>query len=208
MQELQTNLNSMTRAVFLDRDGVINRKPPEGEYVTRWQDFNVLPGVVEGIAQLKQAGFCVIVVTNQRCVAKGLMSAAELEQMHRRMCDLLARGGATIDGIYYCPHEMEPPCNCRKPAPGMLLEAARSRGIELSASWMIGDSDVDIEAGRNAGCRTAFLLATNETVGEPGRSSTSAGRADIVATSILDVISEILHCEGGASTLTTDRTAT
>jgi D-glycero-D-manno-heptose 1,7-bisphosphate phosphatase len=198
----------MTRAVFLDRDGVINRTPPEGDYVTRWEDFHILPGVVEGIAQLKQAGFCVIVVTNQRCVAKGLMSVTELEQMHRRMSDLLARGGATLDGIYYCPHDMEPPCNCRKPAPGMLLDAARSRGIELSASWMIGDSDSDIEAGKNAGCKTALLLATNETVGKPGRSGTSAGRADLVATSILDAISEILHCEGAAaSSLNTDRAA-
>jgi D-glycero-D-manno-heptose 1,7-bisphosphate phosphatase len=198
----------MTRAVFLDRDGVINRKAPEGDYVTRWEDFHILPGVVEGIAQLKQAGFCVIVVTNQRCVAKGLMSMAELEQMHRRMSDLLALGGATIDGIYYCPHDMEPPCDCRKPAPGMLLDAARSRDIELSASWMIGDSDVDIEAGRNAGCKTALLLPTNETAGEPGCAGTRAGRADVVATSILGAISEILHCERLPAPLTTDRAAT
>jgi histidinol-phosphate phosphatase family protein len=198
----------MTRAVFLDRDGVINQKPAEGEYVTRWEDFHILPGVVEGIARLKQAGFCVIVVTNQRCIAKGLMSVAELQKMHERMSDLLTRGGAAIDGIYYCPHEMEPPCNCRKPAPGMLLDAAREHGIELPASWMIGDSNIDIEAGRNAGCRTAFLLATNETAGEPGRAGTKAKRADIVAPSILNAISEILQWERAASPITTDRAAT
>jgi D-glycero-D-manno-heptose 1,7-bisphosphate phosphatase len=94
----------MTRAIFLDRDGVINRKPPEGQYVTSWEDFHILPGVVEGIAQLNRAGFSVIVVTNQRCIAKGLLTAAELDQMHQRMSDCLARAGATIDGIYYCPH--------------------------------------------------------------------------------------------------------
>ena len=77
--------------------------------------------------------------------------------MHQRMSDLLARGGANIDGIYYCPHEIEPPCDCRKPAPGMLLGAARAHGIDLPASWMIGDSDIDIEAGRNAGCKTGFF---------------------------------------------------
>jgi histidinol-phosphate phosphatase family protein len=189
----------MTRAVFLDRDGIINRKPPEGRYVIRWEDFHILPGVVEGIALLNRAGFCVIVVTNQRCIAKGLMTVADLEKMHRRMSDFLARAGATIDGIYYCPHEMEPSCSCRKPAPGMLLEAARSRGIELPASWMIGDSDIDVEAGRNAGCKTARLLATNETFDEPGRYSATPSYADIVAPSLLDAVRQILHSEGAAT---------
>ena len=154
----------MIKAVFLDRDGVINRKPPEGQYVTRWEDFHILPGVVEGIVLLNRAGFCVIVVTNQRCIAKGLVTVADLEKMHQRMSDSLARDGAVIDAIYYCPHEMEPPCSCRKPAPGMLLDAARSRGIELPASWVIGDSDIDVEAGRNAGCKTVRLSAINENV--------------------------------------------
>ena len=148
----------MTKGVFLDRDGVINRKPPEGDYVTRWEDFQILPGVTEGIAQLNRAGFRVIVVTNQRCIAKGLITVAELELMHERMLHLLAQAGATISAIYYCPHETEPVCQCRKPAPGMLLEAAREHGIDLGASWMIGDSESDIKAGKNAGCKTARLL--------------------------------------------------
>lgn len=199
----------MTRAVFFDRDGVINQKPSEGEYVTRWEDFHILPGVVEGITLLKKAGFCVLVVTNQRCIAKGLMSVAELEKMHQRMSDLLERAGAAIDGVYYCPHEMEPPCNCRKPAPGMLVDAARLRGIELAASWMIGDSDIDVEAGINAGCKTVRLLATGEAVDEPGRSRASARQADIVASSLLDAIAQILHGEGvAAGSFTTDRAAT
>jgi D-glycero-D-manno-heptose 1,7-bisphosphate phosphatase len=189
----------MTRAVFLDRDGVINRKPPEGLYVTRWEDFHILPGVVEGVALLNRAGFCVIVVTNQRCIAKGLMTVAELEKMHQRMSEVLARDGANIDGIYYCPHELEPSCNCRKPAPGMLLDAARSRGIELGASWMIGDSDIDMEAGKNAGCRTARLRATSETVDEPRRCCARPSYADIFAPSLLDAIRQILHWERAAA---------
>jgi D-glycero-D-manno-heptose 1,7-bisphosphate phosphatase len=188
----------LTRAVFLDRDGVINRKAPEGRYVTRWEDFQVLPGVVEGITLLNQAGFCVIVVTNQRCIAKGLMTVADLEKMHQRMSDFLARAGATIDAIHYCPHEVEQSCNCRKPAPGMLLDAASSRGIELPASWVIGDSDTDVEAGKNAGCKTARLLATKETVDEPGRRGTTRNYADIVAPSLLDAIRQILHWERAA----------
>ncbi len=185
--------------MFLDRDGVINRKGPEGRYVTRWEDFHVLPGVVEGITLLNRAGFYVIVVTNQRCIAKGLMTVADLEKMHQRMSALLARAGATIDSIYYCSHEVEQFCNCRKPAPGMLLEAARSRGVDLQASWMIGDSDIDVEAGKNAGCKTVRLLATRENVAESGRRGTKRNYADIIAPSLLDAVGQILHSEGAAA---------
>jgi D-glycero-D-manno-heptose 1,7-bisphosphate phosphatase len=185
----------MTRAVFLDRDGVINQKPQEGLYVTRWEDFHILPGVIESIALLNRADFRVIVVTNQRCIAKGLMTVADLEEMHRRMLDSLARAGATIDGVYYCPHEMEPFCDCRKPSPGMLLDAASSHGIDLQASWMIGDSDIDIEAGRNAGCKTVRLVATNEIADKAGRRGDTANGADIVAPSLLGAIRQILSEE-------------
>ena len=186
----------MTRAVFLDRDGVINRKPPDGDYVTRWEDFHILPGVAEGLALLNRASFSVIVVTNQRCIAKGLMSAAELEKMHERMTELLGKAGAIVDGTFYCPHEIEPACNCRKPAPGMLLNAARSHGIELSASWMIGDSEIDVEAGRNAGCKTVRLLPTNEALDKAGRLPGTPRQADIVAATLLDAIRQIFHREG------------
>lgn len=161
--------------------------------MTRWEDFHVLPGVVEAITLLNRAGFCVIVVTNQRCIAKGLMTVADLEKMHQRMSDFIAQAGAIIDAIHYCPHEVEQSCHCRKPAPGLLLDAASSRGIELPASWMIGDSDIDVEAGKNAGCKTARLLATNETVDEPGRSGATRNYADIVAPSLLEAIRQILH---------------
>src|SRR5689334_22943791 len=156
----------MTKAVFLDRDGVINQKAPNGQYVTRWEDFHLLPGVVEGIAQLNRAGLRVIVVTNQRCVARGLLTEMELNKLHRRMSEDLAEAGATIDAIYYCPHELEPSCDCRKPAPGMLLEAARFHCLDLAASWMIGDSDSDLQAGKNAGCRTVRLTRERQTVNE------------------------------------------
>jgi D-glycero-D-manno-heptose 1,7-bisphosphate phosphatase len=172
------------RAAFLDRDGVINRKAREGEYVTRWEEMQILPGAPEAIAQLNQAGFRVIVVSNQRCVAKGLITAADLEALHRRLCEVLATAGARIDAIYHCPHELQPPCLCRKPQPGMLLEAARAHHIDLTASWMIGDSDIDVEAGRNAGCKTARLLSGGET---------PKSNADVIAGSLREVIDQILH---------------
>jgi D-glycero-D-manno-heptose 1,7-bisphosphate phosphatase len=174
----------MSRAAFLDRDGVINRKPPEGDYVTRWEEFQFLPGVVEAIVLLNRADFRVIVVTNQRSVAKGLMTAGDLDSIHQRMCDTLAMNGATIDSVYYCPHELQPPCNCRKPQPGMLLSAAAAHGIDLTTSWMIGDSEVDVEAGRNAGCKTALLSSNGEA---------SGSNADVIAPSLVNAVRIILQ---------------
>lgn len=176
----------MSKAVFLDRDGVINRKPPQGSYITRWEEMQVLPDVPEGIGLLNKLGFRIIVVSNQRCVAKGLVTTAELDSIHQRMCEQLAAAGAKIDGVYYCPHEKKVRCNCRKPAPGMLLAAARKHRLDLTASWMIGDSEIDIEAGKNAGCKTARLLES-DTAGN--------GMADVVAPSLRDVIYQILRLE-------------
>jgi D-glycero-D-manno-heptose 1,7-bisphosphate phosphatase len=174
----------MHRAVFLDRDGVINRKAiTEGEYVTTWAKMQILPGVCEAISRLNRVGFKVIIVTNQRAIAKGLMTEAELESLHVDMCRYLAKSNAKIDGVYYCPHELEPPCNCRKPQPGMLLQAAKAHSIALSDSWMVGDSDKDVEAGRRAGCRTVRLVGSSPRVDH---------KADLVAPSLLDAIAKIL----------------
>lgn len=173
----------MNRAVFLDRDGVINRKAREGEYITRWEDVEILPGVAEAIAILNRAEFRVIVVTNQRCVAKGLITTADLDTLHQRLRDGLKNSGAVIDAVYYCPHEIEPKCRCRKPATGMLLDAAHDDEIDLSASWMIGDSKADVEAGRKAGCKTA-LIGTE--------ASLLSANASLIATSLLDAVQKIV----------------
>ena len=173
----------MKRAAFLDRDGVLNRKAPEGQYVTRWEEMEFLPGVHEAIRLLNRAGYFVVVVSNQRCVAKGLITTSELEAMHERMRDELATAGARVDAIYYCPHDFEPACNCRKPQPGMLLEAARRHDLNLSESWMIGDSEHDVEAGKRAGCKTARLVED----GAP-----TVGEADVAASSLLDSVHKLL----------------
>lgn len=174
----------MKKAAFLDRDGVINRKAPEGQYVTRWGDMEFLPGSCEGIRLLNDAGFLVIVVSNQRCVAKGLITTEELESMHARMCVEFHWAGATVDAVYYCPHDNQPPCGCRKPQPGMLLDAAGEHNIELGLSWMIGDSEHDVQAGQNAGCKTVQVVADGQ----------SASRsADLVAASLLDAVHKILQ---------------
>jgi D-glycero-D-manno-heptose 1,7-bisphosphate phosphatase len=177
----------MNKAAFLDRDGVVNRKAPGDGYITRFEEIDFLPGVAQAIALLNRSGYRVILVTNQRCVAKGLLTISELDSIHRRMCEVLAGAGATVDAVYYCPHELEPACPCRKPRPGLLLDAAREHGIALTESWMIGDSDADIDAGRNAGCRTARLLMNNQTINVD---------ADVAGLFLLEVVHDILQWDG------------
>lgn len=197
----------MARAVFLDRDGVINQKAPEGEYITRWEDFHILPGVVEAIALLNRADFRVIVVTNQRCIAKGLISPVELQRLHQRMTDRLSRAGAKLEAVYYCPHELEPVCRCRKPAAGMLLDAARDHDIELAESWMIGDSDIDIKTGKNAGCKTARLFTGNTIENERRNGRTVSSSADIVALSLRDAVHEMLRTVTAPASFSASRAA-
>ena len=148
---------TVRRAVFLDRDGVINRKAPEGQYVTAWEQVEFLPGVGEALRQLKQNGFLLIIVTNQSAVSRNELAVDVLESIHKRIVHHLAQESVTIDAIYYCPHDRNGNCQCRKPRPRMLLQAAEEHGINLQQSWMVGDAATDIEAGNAAGCRTVWL---------------------------------------------------
>ncbi len=145
------------RTVFLDRDGVLNEKMPEGQWVTRWADFHVLPGVPEAIAKLNRAGLRVIVVSNQRGIALGRFSSADVEAIHTAFQKLLTAQGAHVDAFYFCPHDRLE-CNCRKPLPG-LFEQARGEFPEIRAttSAVIGDSLPDIEFGRRLGMMTIFV---------------------------------------------------
>ena len=145
------------RTVFLDRDGVLNEKAPEGEYVWRWQNFRVLDGVPEAIARLNHADMRVVVVTNQRGVALGRYTMADVEALHSELQKLLAAHGARIDGFYVCPHGHED-CNCRKPLPGLFAQArADFPEIKAQTSVMIGDSRVDVEFGRRLGMKTILI---------------------------------------------------
>ena len=142
---------------FLDRDGVINRKAPEGEYITRWDQFEFLPRAVQGLRLLKCAGWLLIVVTNQRGVALGRMTAADLEDIHRKMRNELMAAGAGVDAIYSCPHDRGV-CHCRKPETGMFEQAQRDwPGIEWGASAVIGDSLSDMQAADRLSCRKVWI---------------------------------------------------
>jgi D-glycero-D-manno-heptose 1,7-bisphosphate phosphatase len=145
------------RTVFLDRDGVINQKAPEGEYVRSPGEVRVLPGVPESIARLNRAGLRTVVVSNQRGIAKGLYTAADVEAIHRAVQEMLLKHGARLDAFFYCPHDLNE-CQCRKPLPGMFEQAAKAfPGLRADASVMIGDSYSDVEFGRRLGMATILI---------------------------------------------------
>jgi len=143
-------------AVFLDRDGVINRRIPDG-YVTRLGEFEFLPDAIPGIRALSALGRPIIVVSNQAGVAKGLVAIRALELITTWFVDEIVAGGGRIDAVYYCPHAPSDKCECRKPKPGLLLRAAEDFGIDLGQSVLIGDTVSDAEAAANAGVRALLL---------------------------------------------------
>lgn len=186
MTDLPLHVVERTRFVFLDRDGVINRKMPEGAWVTTPAQFEMLEGVAAAIAVLNRRGVRVIVVTNQRGIAVGLYSEAELARIHACMQSLLADEGAQVDAIYYCPHDREA-CACRKPKPGMLLQAFKDfPGAGAANSLLIGDSLSDIEAGQAVGMPTVFIR------GDASTRASGAAKALSLATSSAASLAEFV----------------
>jgi D-glycero-D-manno-heptose 1,7-bisphosphate phosphatase len=170
------------RAAFVDRDGTINVRPRAHEYVTSEQEFRWLPGAAEGLARLARAGYLLAVVSNQRGVARGLIEPRVLTAIEERIQRGLEPYGCRIEAFRYCVHEQNEDCSCRKPKPGMILDLAKDLELDLPSSWMIGDADSDVLAGRAAGCRTV-LLRGNGAEGFDG-AGIDAGRADLVAPSL------------------------
>lgn len=153
--------------IFLDRDGVINFNMDEHPNA---DDFSLLPGVVNAIRKVNQSGYLAIVVTNQPMIAKGFLTFEELKKIHKKMETILGEAHAYLDGIYFCPHhpqkgfdgevvDLKVDCECRKPKAGMLFKAQEDFNIDLNKSWMIGDSERDIQAGKNAGCKTVLITS-------------------------------------------------
>ena len=180
------NLKNKQKAVFLDRDGTINKYVG---FLKNIEDFELLPGVSEAIKKINSSGYLAIVVTNQPVLARGEVTFEELECIHNKMETLLGREGAYIDGLYFCPHhpdkgfegeipELKIDCACRKPKPGMILEATNTYNIDIRNSWMIGDGKNDVCCGKAAGCKTA-LIGT----GEFGQ--------DLTANSLIEAIDNI-----------------
>lgn len=181
------NLRNPQKAIFLDRDGTINQYVG---FLRNIEDFELIEGVSQAISMINQSAYLTVVVTNQPVIARGEVTVDELAEIHHKMETLLGKDGAYIDDLYYCPHHphkgyegeiesLKIDCECRKPKPGMLLQAAEDHHIILSGSWMIGDSENDILAGKAAGCKTAYI--GTEDYGQ-----------DVSGDSMLDVVKKIL----------------
>ena len=184
------NLQNKQKAIFLDRDGTINRYVG---FLRRPEEFELLPGAAEAIRMINASGYLAIVVTNQPVIARGEVTYEGLREIHNKMETLLGRQGAYLDGLYFCPHhphkgypgeipELKTDCACRKPKPGLLLRAAEDFNIDLSASWMIGDSENDITAGKAAGCKTALVAGEETSWGQ-----------DMTAADLLSAVARILE---------------
>lgn len=184
------SLRHKQKAVFLDRDGTINRHVG---FLRNIDEFELLPGVPEAIRMINASGYLAIVVTNQPVIARGEVTVEQLQLIHNKMETLLGAEGAYLDAIYYCPHhphkgfageveELKINCSCRKPKPGMLLNAAKDFNIDLKQSWMIGDGENDVRAGKAAGCKTALIGS-----GKIGQ--------DLCAASLFDAVTQILNRE-------------
>lgn len=155
------------RAFFFDRDGVVNCSPGEGSYVLSWWDFQFVDGIKEVLTYLKKKGWRLILVTNQQCIGKKIITVPQLEAIHERMQQEL--GKAAFDAIYFSPHLKSENSPMRKPAPGMVLAAARDFKLDLKASWLVGDHDADIELARNAGVGTAVRFVSEKAIRVPAK---------------------------------------
>jgi D-glycero-D-manno-heptose 1,7-bisphosphate phosphatase len=149
----------MTRAVFLDRDGTLNRRPPEHDYLRSAREFVWLPGAREAVGRLRQARYVPLVVSNQRGVARGLVTLDALSEIDLRIQLELEPYGGAIRAFSYCLHDEADDCACRKPRPGLLTDLAAELDLDMAESWMIGDSESDVLAGQRAGCRTVLIAS-------------------------------------------------
>ena len=184
----------LRRAVFLDRDGTIGE---ELGYVNHIDRFQIFPFAAESIRQLNEAEIPVIVVTNQSGIARNIFPESLVHEVHKKMVAELAAGGAWIDAIYFCPHKSEETCECRKPKPGMLEQAAREHALDLAASWVVGDRYADLEMAHTAGAR-GILVMTGYGRGEYELHRSAWPRQpDAVVENLTDAVRRILQ-NGGA----------
>jgi len=195
------NLKNPQRAIFLDRDGTLNHYVG---FLRSPSELELIEGAAEAVKKINESGFLAIVITNQPVIARGEVTVDQLTLIHNKLETLLGFWGAYIDGLYYCPHhpdkgfegevaELKIDCVCRKPKPGLLLKAAEDFNIRLDSSWMIGDGKNDVLAGKNAGTHTVFITAEKRkgVSGTKGRKEENID-ADLVCTSLLDAVNQIL----------------
>ncbi len=188
-----TQLRPLSPAVFIDRDGVIIHNRPE--YVRSLKQVILYPRSIQALARLAASRYKIVIVTNQAGVGKGLIAIETAEEINRRVVEAITGAGGRVDGVYVCPHTREDRCSCRKPEPGLLTRAAGELGLDLAASFMVGDALSDIAAGQRAGVKQAILLLTGR--GRKQRQLASKGLAPFaVKRSLSEAVDMILNLEG------------
>ena len=144
-----------SKAIFLDRDGVLNVK--KNDYVKTVSELELFPFILQPLKKLQNAGFKLIIITNQSAINRGLTTHEEIKKIHLELEKFLKNDNITIDGIYYCPHRPDENCSCRKPKPGMIHQAVTDWNLDVHSSWFVGDSESDVEAGKSVGCKTMLI---------------------------------------------------
>ena len=180
----------MSKVVFLDRDGVINKE--RADYVKDWSEFSFLPDAVPGIRRLNQSGYRVVIISNQSAVNRGLIDRDALEDIHKRMVLRMEEKGGRIQAIYYCPHRPDENCDCRKPKPGLFFQAQRDLRIDLSACFFVGDKRTDVEAGKAAGLKT-ILIASGREDGSLSKEEVGFIQPSFVARNLGEAVDIILN---------------
>jgi len=171
------------KAAFLDRDGVINL---DRAYVHKWDEFEFVPGAVDAMRRLREAGYALVVVTNQSGMARGMYTEAQYQELTQHMCAALDAAGAKVEAVYHCPHhpkgtvpELAVECDCRKPKPGMILRAVKDLGLSLNDSFLVGDKPSDIEAARSAGLAKAYIVQSDNAESTDGLAGADAAYANL-----------------------------
>jgi D-glycero-D-manno-heptose 1,7-bisphosphate phosphatase len=185
----------MHPAVFLDRDGVLIEN--RSDYVRAWSDVNVYPKTYSSLIRIQSAGFKIIIVTNQSAVGRGLITLQSANEINGRFVELIRENGSHVDGVYLCPHRPEDSCDCRKPKPGMLLQAAQELSIDLSRSWMVGDAWSDILAGQAAEVHGLILVNTGRGREQQLQAMPSEIRSCFIVDDLSDAVDAILEVDNG-----------
>jgi D-glycero-D-manno-heptose 1,7-bisphosphate phosphatase len=180
----------LKKVVFLDRDGTINQD--SADYIKDWSEFVFLPRSIEAIRDLTAAGFTIVIITNQSAIPRQLISPSELEDIHSKLKSAVRSGGGKISDIFHCPHMPADGCDCRKPRPGLIIQAQKKYSIELATSVMVGDSAKDIECAHNAGCGHSILVKTGNYQEAAARLAAANLAADYLAADLYEAAEWII----------------
>ena len=180
------------KAVFLDRDGVICEN--RDDYVKSWEEFVWIPGAKKALSRLRRHGYITVVITNQSAIGRGIVSRETVDKIHQRMGEEVAQTGGKIEKIYYCPHKPEDGCSCRKPEPGLLLQAAEDLKLDLRTSYLVGDAITDIEMGHKIGSRT-IMVKTGKGLSELADKNRWKIRPDYIAQDLSEAVDLILELD-------------